>query len=178
MLSVFAPTKYHAFITETIQREDRLDELVRIVDYLEERPVASAHSILIKQDAIYPLLDWYNLEPPYLLPEEEELTAETLLGFIFAKLGNYEKTYEYLAQPHSGFYRELDIINRLQQGISVASSDLAAAYTPFDEYRIMHNQAVVHHYVERLDQEQINNEATQKKKTKKFVSKKKRIFVI
>lgn len=156
MLSVYAPTKYHDLIQKAVSREDRLHELVRIVDYLDERPIASAHSILVKQDAIWPLPDWHNLEPPYLLPEEIPFTAETLLGLIFAKLGNYEKTHEYLARPFSGFYRELDIINRLQQGIPVDQSALAAAYTPFDEYRIMHNQAIVHHYSEQLEQEHIN----------------------
>ncbi len=156
MLSIYAPTKYLEPIQEAIHKEGRLHELVRIVDYLDERPVASAHSILVKREAIWPLLDWHNLEPPYLLPEEVPFTEATLLGFIFAKLGNYEKTHEYLAQPFSGFYRELDVINRLQHGISVDQRALAAAYTPFDEYRIMHNQAIVHHYGDQTEQEQIN----------------------
>ncbi|MCB0578900.1 MAG: hypothetical protein KDD10_06275 [Phaeodactylibacter sp.] len=146
MLSIFAPIKYHAQIREIIRKEDRLNELVRIVDYLEERPVPSGANLLVKQEEIWPLIDWHNVRPPYLLPENVPLDEAHLLGLVFANLGNYEKTHEYLAGKSQSLYLELDFINRLQQGIPISPAELVSRYTPFDEYRLMHNQAVIHHY--------------------------------
>ncbi|MEN0003560.1 MAG: hypothetical protein AAF798_05430 [Bacteroidota bacterium] len=146
MLSIFAPTKYHTLIAGIIQQEDRLEELVRIVDYLEERPIPSATSIVIKEDAIWPVVDWYNVQPPYLLPENIELNASNLLGLIFAYLENYEKAHAHLYQNNPGLYLEIDNVNRLKQGVAIDPEQLASHYTPFEEYRLMHNQAVVRHY--------------------------------
>ena len=146
MLSIFAPTKYHQDITAYIQAEFRLEELVRIVDYLEERPIQQANNLLVREDAVFPLLDWYNLQPPYILPESLPLDVSHLLGMIFAKLNNFEKTFGYLSESNPSLFRELDFINRMQQNIAIDPQELLAAYTPFDEYRLMHNQAVVRHY--------------------------------
>lgn len=146
MLSIFAPTKYHESIQSFIDAELRLDELIRIVDYLEERPVQEANNILVKEDAIYPLLDWFNLQPPFLLPEDIEFNLSNLLGIIFAKLNNFEKAHAYLSAVNPTLFQELDFSNRMQQGISIDPQELLAAYSPFDEYRLMHNQAIIRHY--------------------------------
>ena len=126
--------------------EERLEELVNVIDYLEARPIPSALNLLVKQDEIWPLIDWYNVQPPYLLPENLPLTAPNFLGLVFAKLQNFEKVQAYLERHNPSFYLELDFINRLQQGISISPDELISHYTPFDEYRLMHNQAIVRHY--------------------------------
>jgi hypothetical protein len=146
MLSIYASTKYHDWLTDTIQKENRLDELVRIVDYLEERPVPSARNLVVRDDEIYPLLDWHDHLPPYLLSEKLPCTAEHLLGIIFARLNNYERVFHYLAGSNPNLNQELDVINRLMHGISVDPSDLVAEFDYFEEYRLMHNQAIVRHY--------------------------------
>ena len=146
MLSIFAPTKYHDTIQSYINAELRLDELIRLVDYLQELPMQQANNILIKEDAIYPLLDWFNQEPPFLLPEDIEFNLGNLLGIIFAKLNNFEKAHAYLSATNPALFQELDFINRIQQGITIDPQELLAAYTPFDEYRLMHNQAIIRHY--------------------------------
>ena len=147
MLTIYTPTRYHEWLTDVIAREDRLDELIRIVDYLEERPVPTAHSLVIKKDAIYPLLDWHDLLPPYLLAESLDLTPEYLLAMLFARLNNYERVYYYLADTDPSLNQELDVINRLTHGLHVEPSDLISGGLGFyDEYRLMHNHAVVRHY--------------------------------
>jgi hypothetical protein len=151
MLSIFATTEYHAQLKEFISREDRLDELVDVVDFLEKRPIPSANSILIKNGEIGFSLDWENIQPPFLLPEEIELTEANLLGIVFAKLNNYEKAYEYLHQNNPSLFKELDFINRLQQGFSISPDELNAHYTPFEEFRLMHNNAVLRHYASTAD---------------------------
>lgn len=156
MLSIYATIEQQAELAAIIAQEDRLAELIRMADYLTEKPEASADSLLVKRGEIWPLIDWHNLEPPYLLPESIELSAPTLLGLIFAKLRNYEKAKAYLAKSHPTLYLELDIINRMQQGLSVRPEELISDYSPFDEYRLMHNQAVVRHYSDLTNKEELD----------------------
>jgi len=152
MLSIFATTEHHDILHKIIQQEDRLDELVTIVDALKQSPISSAHSILIKKGEIAFPLDWANIQPPFLLPEEIEVNEANVLGIIFAKLNNYEKAYEYLYQANPSLFKELDFINRLQQGIPVNPTELISQYTPFEEYRLMHNNAILRHYASQPDQ--------------------------
>ena len=146
MLSIFATTEYHKQLKQIIGKEDRLDELVNIIDILEKRPVPSANSILIKKGEIAFPIDWYNMQPPFILPEEIELNEANLLGIVFSKLNNFEKAYFYLKKQNPSLFKELDFINRLQQGIPIGTDELASHYSPFEEYRLMHNQAILRHY--------------------------------
>ncbi|MEL6945475.1 MAG: hypothetical protein AAFO82_22710, partial [Bacteroidota bacterium] len=151
MLSIFATIKYHEKLIEYIEQEDRLNELVEVIDIIEKRPISSAHTILIKNGEIAFPVDWLNLQPPFLLPEEIELNTNNLLGIIFAKLNNYEKAYEYLYESNPSLFKELDFINRLQQGISIVPNELISHYSPFEEYRLMHNNAILRHYTPSFD---------------------------
>ena len=146
MLSVYAPTELHEKLSDYICRVDRLHEVVRLVDLLAERPIANAHSLMISNGELRTVLDWHNVYPPYLLPEEIPLNEQTFLGIVFARLNNYERCHDLLADSRRTLYLELDIINRLQQGIPVSPDELPSSYNSFEEYRLMHNQAVVMHY--------------------------------
>ncbi|MCH2081399.1 MAG: hypothetical protein MK226_03355 [Saprospiraceae bacterium] len=152
MLSIFATTDYHSRLYDIIKIEPRLDELVSVIDSLKEYPEASANSILIKNGEIGFALDWHNKQPPFLLPEKIELSESNLLGIIFAKLNNYEKAYEYLHPTNPSLFTELDFINRLQQGLPISSNELISHYTPFEEYRLMHNNAILRHYSTSTEQ--------------------------
>ena len=146
MVSIFATTEFHDQLRSIIQQEDRLEELVTVVDVLEQRPTPDAHTILVKNGELAFTLDWYNQQPPFLLPEEIALNADNLLGVVFSKLNNYEKAYEYLHKSNPGLFTELDFINRLQQGIPVRPKELISNYSFFEEYRLMHNNAIMRHY--------------------------------
>lgn len=146
MLSIYAPTEYHSRLKDIINREERLDELVAIIDHLKERPIPSADNLIIRKGEIGILIDWYNIQAPYLLPENIDLTAEHLLALIFARLNNFEKVHEYLQPSNPTLLLELDFINRLQQGIPVSPEELVSQYSPFEEYRLMHNHAILRHY--------------------------------
>jgi len=146
MLSIFATTKFHPQLDQIIQKEDRLSELVDIYDMLEKRPSPSANTILIKNEEIAFPIDWHNVQPPFLLPETVELNEANLLAIVFSKLNNYEKAYAYLQTTNPSLFVELDFINRLQQGISIDPRELTTHYSPFEEYRLMHNQAILRYY--------------------------------
>jgi len=146
MLSIFATTKFHAQLQQIIEKEERLHELVDIQDILEKRPISSANTILIKNGAIAFPIDWFNVLPPYLLPETVDLNESNLLAIVFSKLNNYEKAYAYLQTTNPSLFVELDFINRMQQGISIDPNELTTHYSPFEEYRLMHNQAILRYY--------------------------------
>lgn len=146
MLSIFATTEYHDQLNQIIAKEDRLNELVDIYDSLEKLPIPSGNSILIKNGGIGFPVDWFNVQPPFLLPEAVDLNENNLLGIIFSKLNNFEKTYFYLKDSNPSFLKELDFMNRLQHGYSVDPNELSSHYTPYEEYRLMHNQAILRYY--------------------------------
>jgi tetratricopeptide (TPR) repeat protein len=117
-----------------------------VVDFLEQKPEASAYNLMVrKKNGITSLVDWFNVLPPYLLPEEIEFSAEHLLGLVFFKLGNYEKAYAYLG-GNQVLLNDIDIINCLQNGIPVDPARLTSDFSPFEEYRFCHNSAILHHY--------------------------------
>ena len=147
MISIYATTNYLDRLKAIIGKEDRLsEELVSLVDFLEQRPLPSADALLIKKGEIGFPIDWYNVQPPFLLPEFVELTEANLLGLIFAKLDNYEKAHQYLDKQNPSLFIELDFINRLKLGIPISPHELVSQYSPFEEYRLMHNQGVVGYY--------------------------------
>ena len=100
MLSIFAPTEIHEDIQSIIHEEDRLHELVDIHDILGQKPTASSYTLIIRKDAIYPVLDWFNYSPPFLLAEEIAFNKSNLLGLLFARLGNFPKMESYLQESN------------------------------------------------------------------------------
>ncbi|MCB0642669.1 MAG: hypothetical protein KDC44_13565 [Phaeodactylibacter sp.] len=156
MLSIYASTELHAEIRSILQQEDRLEELVQIIDHLSIRPVPNALNCMVQAEGIRSMIDWQNQQAPYLLPEYLPLHPDILLSWCFARLGNYEKVQAYLAKDYPTLYLEFDFINRLNQGLPVDPAELISDYSPFDEYRLMHNQAVVRHYHPQPDPKTID----------------------
>ncbi|MCB9080594.1 MAG: hypothetical protein H6555_02670 [Lewinellaceae bacterium] len=146
MITLYVQEDHIQTVQTIIDGEFRLGELVRIVDLLSARPIANAYSLLVKKDRLQEVLDWHNSQPPYLLPEEIPLEPENLLGLIYARLGNYERAYQLLAAANPNLWLDLDISHRLQLGVPIQPEELPSEYTTFEEYRLMHNQAIVRFY--------------------------------
>lgn len=146
MLSIFVTIEHLQEVDNIIAQEDRLHELVDVKDFLEHRPINSGFGLIIRRKHIAFPIDWYNTHPPYILPEEVPFTPDNLLGIIFAKLGNYSKAHAYLARQNPTLWLELDFVNRLQNGVPIDPDELISEYSEFEEYRLMHNQAIVRHY--------------------------------
>jgi tetratricopeptide (TPR) repeat protein len=180
MLSIFATTDLIPAIRQIIQTEHRLDELVQArpnfptpapsqpppkgegkESPLLERGLGEAVgvSFLIDERGIVLPPDWHNQSPPYLFANPLPFDAAHLLGLVFAKLGNLEKSYVYL-QKNTAFWQEIVLSDQLRQGYEInlykadkivspenakpLSADGQAA--SFDEYRSLHNRAVIRHY--------------------------------
>ncbi len=146
MLSLFATAETIPAVRSVIESVYRLDELVEIKDMLTEKPDATAFHIIVRQkDGIRQTIDWYNVSPPYLLPEEIPFNDQNLLGLVFARLGNFEKACEYLEQ-NVLLLNDVRILHRLQNGSPVDPAQLTSDFSAFEEYRFCHNSAILHHY--------------------------------
>jgi tetratricopeptide (TPR) repeat protein len=133
-------------VREIVASQPRLDELVSFKDALEERPLSTGAAIMINAQGICFPLDWHNFQPPYLLPEYTLFQDEILLAFIYFKLGNAEMAFS-LLQPHGAIRAELTFIHQLKNGMEADPATLTVeTYQDFDDYRLMHNHAVVRHY--------------------------------
>lgn len=146
MVSIFATSEILPDVQNCIAQEDRLDELVAVLDLLEHRPGFSGMNLIVrpKQGIVHPI-DWENTWPPYLMPEETSFSCDHLLGFVFAKLGNWAQSQRYLAHNRA-LWCELEMVARLQSGQPANPTDLHSDFHPFEEYRFCHNSAILHHY--------------------------------
>lgn len=151
MLTIYASSGTHATVQEIIEREDRLDELVSVCLAPEREKTTDGFRIRADEKGITEPVDWDNITPPYLLAQSIPLNSNTLLGIIFARLGNGEKAWSYLrAYPQLAF--DLGVSSRLQHGIAIDLEEFAAmlpqidSSNAFEKYRILHNAAIVRHY--------------------------------
>jgi tetratricopeptide (TPR) repeat protein len=146
MLFVYAQGEWMAAAQAFIDGEPRLDEWVSLRDAARFEPEPSAwHMVLDPKRGIGCPLDWHNVMPPYLLPEELPFSRETFLGLIYARLGNMARARE-LLQAHPVLLDELEILDCLREGLPVPAGRLSAGFSPFDEYRLYHNKALLLHY--------------------------------
>ena len=146
ILTLFAPAEHMPAIRDIIASVYRLDELVEVKDLLAARPEPSAFHLVVRpKEGIRQTVDWYNVAPPYLLPEVIPFTDSNLLGLVFARLGNFEKSATYL-ENNTVLLNDVRIIHRLQNGAPVDPAQLTSDFEAFEEYRFCHNSAILHHY--------------------------------
>ncbi|MDX1907719.1 MAG: hypothetical protein SF053_11845 [Bacteroidia bacterium] len=146
MLTVYTTSDLIDALRTLIATPDQLDDWVTICDLSDGDPLPSAYHLKVtaREGIVHPV-DWYNLLPPYLMPEYLPYRTEILLALLYQRLGNYEQAYRLLAD-HSVLLNDIDLINRLQQGLETDPASLTSDFQPFEEYRFCHNSAVLHHY--------------------------------
>lgn len=146
MLSIYTSAQNIDQINHIIQSQHRMEELVVVKDFLEERPINSGHTIIINANGISFPPDWFNINPPYLLPEFIMIDDQILLGMIYHKLGNYQ-TAKSLLSNHGALWSELEHIVSIKNNAEINPDHLTVeTYQDFDDYRLMHNHAIVRHY--------------------------------
>ena len=121
-------------INQTINQEDRLNELVTITNE------SSGFLDIEISDKICVFPDWKNTQPPILLPDMA-YSDHILLGIVYTKLNNFEKAYS-LLKSNSDVLNFVDILNRIQNGIEIPSNSIVEK----QDYFQFHNNAVALHY--------------------------------
>lgn len=151
MLTIYTLPHRLEEIESLIRTQHRLEELVVVKDALEEKPIPSGDTIIINAKGISFPLDWYNVQPPYLLPEHIWYQDDVLLATVYAKLGNMIAANNLLAS-NGPLQAELNFIEMLREGRPIDPRLLAVeTYQEFDDYRLMHNHAIVRHYTGDFD---------------------------
>ena len=146
MLSIYTSADLISQIEQLLHTDDRLNEWVEVLDLASYAPVSTANALIITaKEGIQHPLDWENAAPPYLMPESVAFTPAHLLGLLYFRLGNLEKAYGHLAASKL-LLNEIDLVNRLQQGMEADPARLVSDFQPFEEFRFCHNAAILHYY--------------------------------
>lgn len=136
MLTILTTTEHKKEILEVISKVERLDELVTV--FVDNVEIAFENKVLVVNDSIKSPLDWHDTEPPYVFPEID-FSEENLLAYIFFKLGNQQKAFEYLSEE-GNLYNHFLIATNLLFGYKISSEMID--FTKNSK----HNHAITHHY--------------------------------
>ncbi|MCH2215163.1 MAG: hypothetical protein MK086_08340 [Flavobacteriales bacterium] len=147
MLTILATTSHFEEVKSTINSVDRLSELVKVIDNSEE--TQTLKNLIVSQNEIKSFLDWFDTEPPYLIPSQP-FSKENLLAMVFLKLGNHQRAFEYLEEETELFNHFLASTNlhfgyRLDEGLFEFITSTSS-----------HNFAISHYYnssIEKRDLE-------------------------
>lgn len=146
MIYIYTTAQNKDQILSIIQTQPRMEELVSVKDFMEEKPMNSGNVIIINANGISFPVDWYNVDPPYVLPEFIMTNDDILLGMIYHKLGNHQAAKNFL-RDHGALWSELENMISLKNGSEINPDTLTVeTYHNFDDYRLMHNHAIVRHY--------------------------------
>jgi tetratricopeptide (TPR) repeat protein len=150
MLTIYTTPDHLADIQSAIASQPRLDELVSVVDFLTENPQPSALCLVVGKKGISFPVDWQNVMPPFLFSEQLPFHPDLLLGLVFAKLGNGERAAE-LLRNFPNVAADVVAFRQLMEGMAVNPDRLSSYNDEFDEYRLLHNQAILRHYASEGD---------------------------
>lgn len=150
---IFAITDLHDKIKSILSTEFRLEELVSINEPAAYDAARHSPAIHVEGDHMSIGMDWLNQNPPFLLSNDIPFTGENLLGLLFFFLNNGPKTSEYLQKNNAALYNDTQFVFGLKRGDQLDPSKMSTHYTPYEEYRLMHNHAILRHYAMTLSEE-------------------------
>lgn len=137
MITILTTTNHYIQIESLINSIDRLNELVFITT---DVAINSSNKIIkIENNTIIPTIEWNDTEPPYLFPIIP-FSEKNLLAFVFFKLGNHQKAFEYVYEEND-LHQHLLIVTNLQYGYPITKEQLQ-----FLENTSIHNLAIVYNF--------------------------------
>ena len=137
MLTILTTTEAIQKVQDAVASVDRLDELVTITE--DATTIKDLKILVVDANEITIPLDWYDLEPPYVFPNTP-LNRENLLALVFYKLGNQQKSFEYVSEEYP-IYHHLLIATHLQFGYEISPEMLDFCYNTS-----AHNNAILNFY--------------------------------
>ncbi len=137
MLTILTTTKANQKVKDAIASVNRLDELVTITH--DSYTNGDLKTLKVDTETINIPLDWYDLEPPYVFPTTP-FNKENLLALVFYKLGNHQKSFEFISEENT-LYQHLLIATHLQFGYEISSN-----MVDFCHANSLHNHAILKYY--------------------------------
>ncbi len=147
MLSIYTTTDLIDSIQQIINREDRLNELVKVYPNTDKRTTMAC--LLVDEQGIHWPIDWADTSPPYLIPTID-FNADTLLSSIFFRIGNNEKAWTYGKETTSqlNHFSALDLLANgyiIQEAV-IQFLEEEKALKDDNQYFSAHNEAILRHY--------------------------------
>ncbi|MCF6308619.1 MAG: hypothetical protein L3J09_11805 [Flavobacteriaceae bacterium] len=137
MITILTTTDNKLQVENYINSIERLNELVVITT--NEIKNSSNKIIKVENNTIIPVIDWNDTEPPYLFPTFS-CTENNLLAFVFYKLGNHQKAFEFVSEENE-LHQHLLIVANLQYGYAITTAQIQ-----FLEKTSTHNLAIVYNF--------------------------------
>ncbi|WP_425235480.1 hypothetical protein [Ulvibacterium sp.] len=137
MLTILTTINNVPKVDEAIAFVERLNELVTVTTQPET--IRDLKTLVVDANEISTPLDWYDLEPPYVFPSIP-FTLDNLLAFVFYKLGNHQKAFEFVSEE-TPEYHHLLIATHLQFGYEISSN-----MVDFCRNTSAHNSAILNYY--------------------------------
>ncbi|MDA9879338.1 hypothetical protein N9D15_03665 [Flavobacteriaceae bacterium] len=151
MLTILTTTDVNQVVQDAIASVERLDELVTITQ--DSNAIEDLKTLVVDSNEITIPLDWYDLEPPYAFPITP-LNRENLLALVFYKLGNQQKSFEFVSEEYP-IYHHLLIATHLQFGYEISDGMVDFCYNTSP-----HNSAILNYY--GVVQNPLDNEGLKK----------------
>ncbi len=149
MLSIYTSPEIQSALLPLIQAEDRLEELIKWPELKPAIRPEQTSGLFIKAQTTQVGLDWWDKNPPLLLPEISSQDQSGILALVYYQLGNEVRALEILAEDHD-LYPYLEFSYALKFGQILPTGILAQLPAPDpnpeNQYRYAHNQAVIAHY--------------------------------
>ena len=134
MITILTTTNHKNEVEQVIKSVDRLEELVSI----SIENTNDLNLLIVEDNCITKPLDWFDMQPPFILPKVE-FTQNNLLAFVFYAIGNHQKAFDYLKED-TEVYNTILAATKIQFGYEI-SEDL---YQNISNSK--HNLCVVHQY--------------------------------
>lgn len=146
MIKVFCEKTFWDTLKDAVFFDFKVHDWVVFADIQNMKPSATAEHLIIEKDFISFPVDWQNTMPPYLLPEKIFFSEDIFMALVMLRLGEVEKSL-HLISKESSIKSEIEIICKLILGEALDPNMLSVeTYQEFDDYRLMHNHAIVRHY--------------------------------
>ncbi|MEM6515940.1 MAG: hypothetical protein AAF688_07130 [Bacteroidota bacterium] len=136
MVTVLTTIKYKDEINQLISGVPRLGELVNVIEEENKLEVLSK-VIFVDNNLIKAELDWFDTEPPYIIPEVV-FNENNFLALVFYKLGNQQKAFEFISENNALYYPLL-IATHIQFQYEISEK-------MFSNENTVHNQCIISHY--------------------------------
>ncbi|RZS98555.1 hypothetical protein [Cecembia calidifontis] len=173
MIKLFCHIGLWEEIKDAVYFDFKIQEWIEFADIETMKPSASANHLIVDKGYITLPVDWQNAMPPYLLPEKILFSEKALLALVMIRLGEFEKSLQLISFSPT-LKSEFQIIIGLMEGGEIDPWLISVeSYVEFDDYRLMHNHAVVRHYGHVTDPAKVDyyyQEATMSAPTEEYAA--------
>jgi hypothetical protein len=145
MLTIYTDQAHIEQIEEVLNQYGLMPH-VKLLDFMEHRPTSDGDTIIVNGKGITMPIDWYNVVPPYLFPEYIWFNESALVALVYTRLGHFEDAVQSISD-NGNLRSDIEYIFKMTEGFEADPDTLSVeTYNDYDDYRLMHNHAVVRHY--------------------------------